>query len=51
MAGEILGTTGPALRMLEEMNAADWRDAPDDAASAHDRYLTEPAAPPPRSSK
>lgn len=42
MAGDVLGNRNPALRMLEEMNAADWpADLPSDAAAAHDHHLAE----------
>lgn len=41
MAGEILADRHPAMQMLEEMNAADWRDTPRNTALEHDRYLAE----------
>lgn len=50
MAGELLAERNPALRLLEEMNAADWPDdLPPDAARRHDEQLaalTYPAARP-----
>lgn len=48
MAGEVLAERNPALRLLEEMNAAEWpADLPKDAAKRHDEHvaqLTYPAA-------
>jgi hypothetical protein len=48
MAGEVLADRNPALRLLEEMNAAEWPDdLPSDAAKRHDEQLaqlTYPAA-------
>lgn len=48
MAGEVLAEQSPALRLLEEMNSADWPDdLPADAARRHDEHLaqlTYPAA-------
>ena len=39
MAGEILAEQGPALRLLEEMNSADWpEDMPSDVAARHDEH-------------
>jgi len=56
MAGEVLADRNPALRLLEEMNSAEWPDdLPGDAAKRHDEHLAEltyPAAPkPPRKRK
>lgn len=49
MAGEILLDRNPALRLLQEMNAADWpSDMPTDAAVNHDRYLAETTYPEPK---
>jgi hypothetical protein len=50
MAGEILSDRNPAMRLLEEMNAAEWpADMPTDAAVDHDRHLAELAySKPPR---
>lgn len=46
MAGEILSDRNPAMRLLEEMNAADWpADTPTDVGVNHDRYLAEAAYP------
>src|SRR5213596_1577956 len=46
MAGEVLLNQNPALRLLEEMNAAEWpSDMPADAAIEHDRYLAESSRP------
>lgn len=48
MAGEVLAEQSPALRLLEEMNSAEWPDdLPSDAAKRHDDHLaqlTYPAA-------
>lgn len=48
MAGEVLADRNPALRLLEEMNSAEWpADLPKDAAKRHDEelaQLTYPAA-------
>ena len=42
MAGEILAERSPALRLLEEMNSADWPDdMPTDAGRRHDELLAE----------
>lgn len=52
MAGEILSDRSPAMRLLEEMNAADWPvDMPPDAAIDHDRHLAEVAYSKPRRSR
>lgn len=53
MAGEVLAERSPALRMLEEMNAAEWpTDMPADVALRHDEHLAEIAFPtPPRARK
>src|SRR5512141_1455556 len=49
MAGEILADRNPALRLLQEMNAAEWPDdMPSDAAANHDRHLAEAAYPSPK---
>jgi hypothetical protein len=49
MAGEILSDRNPAMRLLEEMNAAEWpADMPSDAGLDHDRYLAEAAYPEPK---
>lgn len=48
MAGEILSDRSPAMRLLEEMNAAEWpSDTPSDAGLNHDRYLADAAYPVP----
>ena len=42
MAGEILAERSPALRLLEEMNSAEWpSDMPADAGLRHDEQLAE----------
>ena len=42
MAGEVLAERNPALRLLQEMNAAEWpADMPADAALRHDEQLAE----------
>lgn len=42
MAGEVLADRSPALKLLAEMNAADWpQDMPSDVAARHDEYLAE----------
>lgn len=49
MAGEILADRNPAMRLLEEMNTADWPDdMPDDVGRDHDRYVAEGPDPAPR---
>ena len=49
MAGEILSDRSPAMRLLEEMNAAEWpADMPADAAVDHDRHIATLAYPKPR---
>ena len=49
MAGEILAERSPALRLLEEMNSADWpADMPADAGRRHDEQLAEINYPRPR---
>jgi hypothetical protein len=49
MAGEVLGEQGPAIRLLQEMNSADWpEDMPVDAALTHDRHLADAVYPAPR---
>jgi hypothetical protein len=49
MAGEILSDRSPAMRLLEEMNAADWpADLPADAGRNHDRYLADATYPEPK---
>lgn len=45
MAGELLADRNPAMRLLEEMNAADWpKDMPDDVGRDHDRHVAEGVA-------
>lgn len=45
MAGEVLADRSPAMRLLEEMNTAEWpKDMPADAGRGHDRYLAEKAS-------
>jgi hypothetical protein len=40
MAGEILAERSPALRLLEEMNSAEWpEDMPGDVGRRHDEQL------------
>lgn len=40
MAGELLADRSPAMRLLEEMNAATWApDTPSDVSVHHDEYL------------
>lgn len=42
MAGEVLGEQGPAMRLLQEMNAAEWpEDMPTDVAVQHDRHVAD----------
>lgn len=49
LAGEVLGEQGPAMRLLEEMNAADWpAGMPADVAARHDHHLAEATYPPPK---
>lgn len=49
MAGDVLGDRNPALRLLEEMNAAEWpAGMPDDVATDHDRHLADAIAHPPK---
>ena len=49
VAGEVLGEQGGAMRLLQEMNAADWpSDMPDDVAANHDRHVADATYPPPR---
>ena len=49
MAGEVLGEHGPAMRLLQEMNSADWPEhMPTDVALRHDRHLAEAAYPVPK---
>lgn len=49
MAGEILSDRGPAMRLLEEMNSAEWpAETPNDAGLHHDRYLAEAVYPDPK---
>lgn len=44
MAGEILADRNPAMRLLQEMNSAEWPDdMPGDVAAEHDRHLTDAA--------
>ena len=48
MAGEVLSSRNPAMRLLEEMNAADWpADTPRDVGLHHDRHLAEATSPAP----
>lgn len=45
MAGDVLGDRNPALKLLEEMNAAEWpAGMPDDVATDHDRHLADTIA-------
>src|SRR5687768_3210017 len=47
MAGEIMSDSNPAIRLLDEMNAAEWpAGTPKDVAVSHDRYLAEVYLPP-----
>ena len=49
MAGELLAERSPAMRLVEEMNAAPWsKDMPGDVAARHDDYLAEAAGTAPR---
>ena len=49
VAGEVLGEQGAAMRLLQEMNAADWpSDMPTDVAANHDLHLADATYPPPR---
>jgi hypothetical protein len=49
MAGEVLGEQGPAMRLLQEMNSADWpEDMPVDAALRHDHHVADAVYPAPR---
>jgi hypothetical protein len=52
MAGEILAERNPAMRLLEEMNSADWpAQMPRDVARRHDEHLADTVYPsPPRGS-
>jgi hypothetical protein len=46
MAGEILGARSPAMRLLEEMNAAAWpADMPDDVGRSHDAGIAAASLP------
>jgi hypothetical protein len=52
MAGELLANRSPAMRLLEEMNAATWpSDMPSDVAQRHDAYLAEAVHPAPPSAR
>lgn len=49
MAGEVLGEQAPAMRLLQEMNSADWpEDMPADVGLRHDRYVSEAVYPTPK---
>ena len=49
MAGEILSERSAPMRLLDEMNAAEWaEDTPPDAGRRHDVYLAESNRPAPR---
>ena len=49
MAGEILSDRSPAMRLLEEMNAAEWpEDMPSDVAQRHDEHLADAVYPTPK---
>lgn len=49
MAGEVLAEGNPAMRLLEEMNAANWAaETPSDAGRNHDRHLSEANYPAPQ---
>ncbi len=49
MAGEILADRNPAIRLLQEMNSAEWpEDMPGDVAANHDRHLVEATYPAPK---
>lgn len=49
MAGEILAERSAPMRLLDEMNAAEWaEDTPPDAGRRHDVYLAESHRPAPR---
>lgn len=46
MAGEILAERNPAMRLLAEMNAAEWpASMPSDVAREHDRHLADASQP------
>jgi hypothetical protein len=46
MAGEVLSERSPAMRLLDEMNAASWpTDMPSDVAQRHDEYVAETVHP------
>lgn len=48
MAGEILAERNPALRLLEEMNAARWpEEMPSDVGRRHDTHLADAVSPAP----
>lgn len=48
VAGEVLGEQGAAMRLLQEMNAADWpSDMPSDVGANHDRHLADATYPTP----
>ena len=48
MAGEILADRNPAIRLLTEMNSADWpAEMPRDVAWRHDAHLAEAVYPAP----
>lgn len=52
MAGEILSDRNPAMRLLEEMNGAEWAaDTPRDAGLKHDQYLAEATYPEPKAKR
>lgn len=52
MAGEVLADRNPALRLLQEMNSAEWpADMPDDVAIAHDRHLADAVSPRPKAKR
>lgn len=49
MAGEILAEANPAMRLLDEMNAAAWpAEMPSDAGRKHDRYVSAANYPAPQ---
>jgi hypothetical protein len=49
MAGEVLGEQGPAMRLLQEMNSANWpEDMPADVGLRHDQHVSEAAYPAPK---
>jgi hypothetical protein len=49
MAGEVLSDRNPAMRLLEEMNGAEWAaDTPSDAGLNHDHYIASAVHPEPK---